>query len=292
MNRLSRIILGLLVLVPLCPAKLINEIVVVIYHEMGTVAILASDVRPGLDGRMQTLREVVLNKLMELDALYHKIIVTSEQAERYIENIQKQNRLSKRAVEDLFREAGYSYAQALEYLRARQMIEQVVEFRVKSDKRMIISREQAQERYQQNPPQSEAVYTLAIAFVADDVRGSTPIDTYIKNINLDKDIPFDEPFDLKESEIADDRKIVTTCQPGDIVFTEPVEGGIEITRLIAKKAAAVVPFDDCFQEIVTKMRQERLKQVFDDYYKLLIAQATFRFTHKEDVSILESSEMI
>jgi hypothetical protein len=259
---------------------------------MGTVAILASDVRPALDGHMQTLREVILNNLMQLDALYHKITVTRQEAEKYIENIQKQNRLSRKAVEELFIQAGYTYAEALEYLRARQMIEQVVEFRVKSDKRMMVSRMQAEERYKENPPMVEAVYTLAIAFISQEQLGKKSLTEYLKTINLEKDVQFDEPFELKESEIADDRKAIITHKEGDIVFTEPVEGGFEITLLVKKEPAHVKPFDDCYMEIVTKMRQERLKEVFADYYKLLLSQATIRFTHPEDAKVLESTEMI
>ncbi len=272
--------------------QLVNEIVAIIYHEMGTVAVLASDIRPALDGHVQTLREVVLNKLMQLDALYHKINVTREEAEKYIENIQKQNRLSRKAVEELFTQAGYTYAEALEYLRGRQMIEQVVEFRVKSDKRMIVSRAQAEERYHENPPMIEAVYTLAIAFISQEQLGKNNLSDYLKIINIDSDLQFDEPFDLKESEVADDRKAITKHKDGEIVFSEAVEGGFEITRLIKKTPAKVMPFDDCYMEIVTKMRQERLKEVFESYYKLLLSQATIRFTHPEDAKVLESTEMI
>lgn len=291
MNKSLKLSFCTLLFLPIFPKTLVNEIVVVIYHEMGTVPILMSDVRVGLDGRMQTLREVILNKLMQLDALYHKITVSQEEAEKYIENIQKQNRISRKAVEDLFKEAGYTYAEALEFLRARQMIEQVVEFRVKSDKRMIINRDQALEQYKLNPPQVEASYTLAIAFVTAEQLGKKTIEDYLKTTNLDT-VSFDEPFELKESEIADDRKAIITHKEGDIVFTEAVDGGYEITRLLTKKSADVKPFDDCYMEIATKMRQERLKEVFADYYKLLLSQATLRFTHPEDAKVLESTEMI
>lgn len=273
--------------------QLVNEIVAIIYHEMGTVAILSSDIRPAIDGHMQTLREVILNKLMQLDALYHKITVTLQDAEKYIESVQKEHKLSRKAVEDLFRQAGFTYAEALEYLRARQMIEQVVEFRVKQDKRMIISRAQAEERYKKSPPQVEATYTLAIAFISQEKVGKKKIEEYIKTVNLEEDIHFDEPFELKESEIADDRKqAILEHKEGDIVFIESIEDGYEITRLVKKTPAHDVPFDDCYIEIITKMRQEHLKEVFEDYYKLLLSQATIRFTHPEDAKVLESTEMI
>ncbi|MBY0110363.1 MAG: hypothetical protein K2X90_04600 [Candidatus Babeliaceae bacterium] len=292
MNKFLKFFACLIVFLLPARMQLVNEIVVIIYHEMGTVVVLASDIRPALDGHMQTLREIILNKLMQLDALYHKIIVTQQEAEKYIENIQKQNRLSRKAVEELFTQAGYTYAQALEYLRGRQMIEQVVEFRVKSDKRMMVSRAQAEERYHENPPMIEAIYTLAIAFISQEQLGKNTLSDYLKIITIDSDLQFDEPFDLKESEIADDRKIILTHKEGEIVFTEAVDGGFEITRLIKKIPAKVKPFDDCYMEIVTKMRQERLKEVFESYYKLLLSQATLRFTHPEDAKVLESTEMI
>lgn len=289
MNIFLRLCAVLCIFVSLYAEKvLVNEVLVVIYHSEGTAAIVASDMRPGLDGRMLTLREVILNKLMEFDALYHKIMVTPEQAEQYIENIQKQNHLSRKAVEDLFREAGYTYLEAREYLRTRQMIEQVVEFRVKSDKRMIVSREEVEARYKENPPRFEPVYTLAISFIPQEKLGKKGIDDYIKTLDLEKDILFDEPFELKESDIAPDRISITTKSVGYIVFTEPVEGGFEITRLIGKKEAGTVPFDDCYNELVTTMRKERLKAVFDSYYKLLLSQATLRFTHEEDAKVLET----
>jgi hypothetical protein len=321
MNKFLKFFACLLIFSLPARMQLVNEVVVIIYHEMGTIAILASDIRPALDGHMQTLREVILNALMKLDGLYHKIIVTQEEAEKYIENIQKQNKLSRKAVEDLFTSAGYTYAEALEYLRGRQIIEQVVEFRVKSDKRMIVSREEAQARYDENPPMVEAIYTLAIAFISQEKLGKKKLSDYLKTIDLDKDIQFDEPFDLKESEIADDRKVITTHKAGDIVFTEQVEGGYEITRLVDITPASIRPlfpppapprpenpdlwleydymaghgaFDNnsCSVEIVAEIRKERLKEVFESYYKLLLSQATIRFTHPEDAKVLESTEMI
>ncbi len=293
MNIFFRLCSVLCIIAPLYAEKvLVNEVLVVVYHAEGTAAILASDVRPGLDGRMPSLREVVLNKLMEFDALYHKIIVTPEQAEQYIENIQKQNHLSRTAVESLFREAGYTYLEAREYLRTRQMIEQVVEFRVKSDKRMIVAREEVEARYKENPPRFEPVYTLAISFVPQEKLGKKGIDDYVKTLDLEKDILFDEPFELKESDIAPDRISITTKSVGDIVFTEPVEGGFEITRLISKKEAGIVPFDDCYNELITTMRKERLKAVFDSYYTLLLSQATLRFTHQEDAKAFETAELV
>ncbi len=292
MNKLYNLLICVFTVSLYASMELVDEIKVVIYHEMGTVAVLASDIRPALDGHMLTLREVVLNKLMELDALYHKIIVTSEQAEQYIESIQKSNRLSRKAVEDLFTQAGYTYAEALEFLRSKQMIEQVIEFRVKSDKRMIVSRAQAEERYRENPPIVEPLYLLDIAFIPTAQLKDKSLDAYIATINLDTDLVFDEPFELKESEIVEDRKIITTKKAGGIVFTEPVDGGFEVTRLIRKTEQSVVPFDDCFMDIATQIRQEKLKEVFESYYEILLEQATFRFTHPEDEKILESKEMI
>ncbi len=292
MNKFIKIFACLLIFSLPARMQLVNEIVAIIYHEMGTVAILASDIRPALDGHMQTLREVILNRLMQFDALYYKFNVTLQEAEKFIENVQKKDRLSRKAVEDMFAQAGYTYAEALEYLRADQMVKQIVEMRVRSDKRLLITRAQAEERYKENPPQVEAVYTLAIAFISKEQLGKKKLSDYLKTINLDKDVQFDEPFDLKESEIADDRKDIITHKEGDIVFTEAIEGGYEITRLIKAVPAQVMPFDDCYMVIVSKMRQEKLPEVFADYYKLLLSQATIRFTHPEDAKVLESTEII
>ncbi len=275
------------------PARtLVNEIVAIIYHEMGTVAILASDVRPGLDGQMQSLRKIIFDRLMQLDAAYHKIVVTNEDAEKYIENVQKESKLSRRAVEQMFAQAGYTYSEALEMLRARQMIEQVVEYRVRSDKRLLITRAQAEERYNQNTPMVEPTYTIAIAFISEKQMGNKTLTDYLKTIDLDKDVKFDDPIEFKESEIVEERKAIINHKEGEIVFTEPIAGGFEITRLVKKTAAYPVPFDQCAGEIVIKMRQERLPEVFDDYYNLLLSQATIRFTHPEDAKVLESKELI
>lgn len=291
MKRLSALSLLICVTLAYAERQLVNEVVAVIYHEMGTVAVLASDVRPALDGHMQTLREVILNRLMELDALAHKIFVTPQEAEKYIESIQKQNRLSRKAVEALFKEVGYTYEQALEYLRSRQMIEQVVEFRVKSDKRMMVSRADAEKRYNENPIYTQAQYTLAIAFIPSEQIVGFTIENYLKTIKLDT-LKFDEPFELAENDIADDRKSIIQHKAGEIGFIEPVEDGYEITRLIKKTPRQLKPLDDCYPEIVTQMRQERLKEVFNEYYTLLFSQATIRFTHPQDAKVLESTEVV
>ncbi len=272
--------------------QLVDEILAIIYHAEGTVAVLKSDIRPGVDGRPQTLREVIFSKLMQLDALYHKITVTTKDAEKYIENIQNQHHLSRSAVEKLFQDVGYTYAEALEYLRGRQMVEQVVEYRVRSHPRMIISRAQARERYDQHPPKIEARYTLAIAFVPQELLGKQDIHAYLDSTDIDKAISFDDPIELSESDIADDRKSIIACKEGDIVFVEAVDGGHEITRLIKKVPEQIKPFDEAYQAILASMRQERLQEVFADYYALLLSQATIKFTHPEDAKVLESTQVM
>lgn len=257
---------------------IVDEILASIYHPEGNEIVLLSDLI-GIDGQERTLQDIVLERLMVLDARRYKVVVADEELDRFLANLQKQNGWTRNDFIMFLDERGYSFEEGRELLRAKQMVNQMIDHKVRTDKRMSISREQAQSYYEASPEYEEASYTLDIAYVPTSQYNREQLEKMSKSHKLPDDIHFDEAFTLKANELPEDRRFVEHKTVGDIVLIEPVADGHELTRLVAKSKAETVPFD--FQRVASRMRQERFKQVLEDYQKELLAHARIKYARPE-----------
>lgn len=266
----------------------INEIVVVIYSTDGNQLILRLDIRPSLDGMPRTLRQVVLESLMVLDALLLKIDITEDDADKFLAHLQKENGLTRQAIQDMFKELGFTYEEGREQLRRKQMIDAVLDYRVKMN--IIVQRADVVAYYDAHPEYTEATYTLAQAYIPEDSLSREEVDNRIESGNLDRGITWDEPFTLAEHELADDKKFITNEPVGSVVEIEEVEDGVELTRLLSKTEQQLIPLDDRYEEISMILRKEQFETKLEDYFQSLLDKAVMRFSHPEDEKLVFSPE--
>jgi hypothetical protein len=255
----------------------VDEILAVLYHPEGNGIVLLSDLTASLDGQEKSLKDVIIERLMVLDALKYKITITEEELDRFLAQLQKQNGWTRNDLILFLDEHGYSYDDGRELLREKQMVNQIIDYKVRSDKRMMISREDALAYYNEHPDITEATYTLDIAYVPFSQYDQKNIDTFLKSKKVPQDIVWDEPFVLKESELAEDRKFIAKEKTGTIVLVEKMEDGYELTRLVEKTEAVTIPFEDSYAKIVAQMRQEQFQHVLKDYHNELLAGAKIKF---------------
>ncbi len=89
--------------------EVLDQIVAIIYHVEGNELVLDSDRFGALDGKPKSLREIVIEKLMLLDARRHKISVPEETLDRFIGQLLKNNGWSRFELIDFLEKRGYSF---------------------------------------------------------------------------------------------------------------------------------------------------------------------------------------
>src|SRR5437867_1197347 len=71
---------------------LLDTIQAVVYSEEGAEIVTKSDIdRPGLDGSFRTLEDVVLERLMYLDAKRFKILPDQDTIDKHLKAVQREN---------------------------------------------------------------------------------------------------------------------------------------------------------------------------------------------------------
>lgn len=260
--------------------QIVDGIVAQVFHPEGNEIILLSDLMAGIDGQRKTLREAVLERLTVLDAKKFKIQVTEEELDRFLAQLLKQNSWSRNDFIMFLDEQGYSYEEGRELLRSKQMMNQVLDYRVRSDKRMMINREEAFAYYKKHPTFEEATFTLAIAYAPFTTYSAEELDKLLAAKKMPQNLTWDEPFTLKTSELAEDRQFIADRSVDSIVLVDKLEDGYELTKLIEKTPAKEIPFDDVYHEIVSKIRQERFLEVLEDYQKELLEKAHVKIYHE------------
>ena len=298
-NEGTVMIILLLFLCLSCPLfadrTVVDEIRCIVYTPDGPRIKLSSDVKPNLDGRPRTLREVVCEELMVCEAERYHITVTPEDVERYMDELRKNNNMTRFGMEKVMEEMNYSYVEGLEQLQRRQMTEQLLDGRVRSDKRFMIPRTEAAAFDDEHPLFEEGVYTLAEVLVAD----PAALKKDFSAAEL-KALPWEEPFEVKESDLAESMRFVTDAPVGNIVVREAVAGGVELTRLVAKKPRRRVGLEDVvdprtkktlYDKIVEVMRMQRYEKILKEYQDELLQKSAIRFTHPQDkIFVLEGKD--
>jgi len=259
----------------------VDEILAIVYHPEGNEIILRSDLQPGIDGQVKTFPEIVSEILMLQDARKFKLSVTDDELDRFLAGIQKQNGWARSELVDFFEEHGYTLEEGKDLLRNKQMVQQVVDYKIRGDKRMMVQREDALAYYEVHPFFEEATYTLAITYTPFSKYSKKTLDAALKKKQAPADVVWDEPFILKESELAQDRKFIVNEAVGDVVLKEDVEGGYELTKLVAKTEKKQIPFEDKYTEIVALMRQERFAAILKDYQDELLKNAHIKYCQSE-----------
>lgn len=269
----------------LAERTIVDEIRTVVYHEDGAQIILASgSVRPDLDGRPNTLKDAICEELVLIDATRFHITVTPDDVERYLGELQKNNRMSRAALEHAMEDMGYSYQEGMEKLRRRLVNEQMVDTKVRNDKRFMIPEEEVAAFNDQHPIFEEAVYTLAeITLDKEPARDSSQAE-------LDA-LPWEEPFEVKERDLAEDMQFLSDVKVGEIVARDHIDGEWELTRLVGKKPRRRVGLDEIvdkkmqrtlYDKIVDLIRMQRYETLIDEYHAELLKNATLRFTYEQD----------
>lgn len=254
---------------------LIDESRATVYFKGGSVPITDSDLK-ALDGHPVTLRDAVLRQLMVIHGRPF-VQVTPDDVEKTLGELQKANGLTREAMLHAFEAAGFSQEEGFAEIERQQIVNQVLEVRVRSDKRLIIQKSDVEDYDREHPAFIEPVYTLQQVCI------QVPIDEQQQFTPAEIEAFHWEPaFDVKESELAEDKKFIAEALVGAIVSRERVDQGLELTRLVRKTPGKRIPLEERYDTIMDILHRERFALVLRDFQARLLENASVGFSHPED----------
>lgn len=254
---------------------LVNEIRAIVYHKGGSTPITNSDLK-SLDGKPVTLRDAILRELIMVHGQSFAQ-VTDDDVERMLGELQKANGLDRAAMIHAFEAAGFTKEEGFLELKRQQFISQVLEVRVRSDKRLIIQKSDVEAYDREHPAFIESIYTLQQTCIPEE----EPAGRSFSVAEIDA-MSWEKPFDVKESELPEDKLFIIDAIEGTIVGREHVAEGLELTRLVKKIPGVRIPLDDRYDEIMDILRRKRFTNVLLEFQQKMLRDASIWFSHPED----------
>jgi hypothetical protein len=195
--------------------------------------------------------------------------------------------MSLKDVKRMFAELGFTFEEGIEQLRRMQMIQAILDFRVRGDKRIIIDKSAVEEYYSTHQRTESASFTLAQTLLPYDMYSRAQVEAMIDDGTIATEVIWEDPFEVSEEGLPDEKKFITTKAAGTIVGFEETEEGFELTRLVSIKHARVVPLDEIYDEISFQIRKAVYDKVMFEYQTKLMQNAVIRFNNpKEKEEIL------
>ena len=249
---------------------LINEVAVIVDGPERRFYITKLELEtPSFDGRIPSVDDIINEELVYQDALKHKIPIT-EYAQKHIQSIKKQNKLSDEKFEQICADVGLDPKAALEKFEKMGASNTMIEHKIMS--RIYVPEHEVKAFYEENPIFKPAKYQLQVGFIPFDTTKSVEQqkqDVEKLSQTHPEQIRWNEPFRLKEDDIADDKKYITDLEPNQISPPQITDGGFELIRLTAKKPGHLVPLEKRYREILHNLRMPKLQHMIEEYKKEL-----------------------
>lgn len=229
----------------------------------------------GLDGKQKTLREKIVDRLIEMEGERFGIN-PREVAEETWEKNKKDRGMSEQQMHELLVAAGYTVEEAKEELGRMFVSNQVLGFRVYSQ--IFVSKRDVQRYCDEHPEYRQAEYFIARALVPYSQAASKDellqqLQSYRKT-GFGMRIPWGEPCWFLEDEIAADKKFICSMESGTIAEPIPTYNGFELIKLVDKRPAMLVPQHERYNQVEYQLKLPKLQQELDKYTNDLLSKAT------------------
>jgi hypothetical protein len=250
-------------------AYLIDELKVVVFGpEDKLVITLADTQKKALDGKVKTLDDLILDRLMYLDAMQYKILPDEDEIDRYLLAIQRDNNMTLDDLKALFKAAGYTFEEGREQFGMMSVINKLVDFKIRS--RLIVPERDVVAYYNANPEIQETAYYLQRALIPYNPQKNRSVqreevEAFAKEgIGMVK-ATWAEPFWVNKSDLAESKSFIHTMSPDEISAPQAIADGFEIFKLIQRRDERNRPLEERYREITGILRGPKSEQLFNDY---------------------------
>lgn len=257
---------------------LVDTIRVVIFGEEETDIITESDLkRPSLEGAMRSKDDIILERLIYLDAKKFKVLPDEEAINRHLQAVQREHNLTLDQLKQIFKNAGYTYEEGRQQFAIMTTINSMLDLKIRS--RLIVPERDITKYYNEHPERQEASYFIEKAFVPFSSQESKQslkkkLTAFAKHEGPYTEISWSEPFWINDSDLADDKKFIALLSVDQISMPQETDGGFELLRLKEKRDERLKPLEERYQEISSVLRQPRYEQLFNEYKKELFDNAS------------------
>lgn len=258
---------------------LVDKIEVTIYGDEGVQIITKSDLeRLSIDGQERTKDDIILERLMFLDAQKMHMVQGDEAVDAYLNNIQREHNMSKEQLEYLFANSGYSFEEAREQLRILYAVNSIIDFKIRS--RLIVPEQDVVAYYKSHPVKLQPMYQIQRAVVpmptdeAQQASFKKEVERWCQTGLGDIAVVWDEPFWIERGDIAENKKFITTMKIGDCAVSGETAEGIELFKLVDKKEEREQSLEERYREITDILRRPKYEELLDEYKKQLRESAS------------------
>jgi hypothetical protein len=257
-------------------AFLIDETAVVVFGSERDHVICKSEIdRLGIDGRMLTKRDLIVDELLFQETIKYKIPIEDTIIDRYLDAMQKEHNLTLDQIKTIFRNAGYSYKEGREQLRRMYAGNVIIDNKIRT--RLVVPENEVLAYYNDHPVVKEPKYCIQTGFIPYDfsiekeAQKKIVIDAIVAgNAGM---ISWGDPFWLKQSELAEDTIFIASMKDGEVSLPHPTNRGFEVYRLVSFKPERLVPLHKRYRQIVSVLQRPKFEQMFAALQEDLLANA-------------------
>jgi len=258
-------------------AFLIDSIQAVVYGPKEPEIVTYSDVmRPSLSGQQRGLDELVFERLVFADAQKFQIMTDDDAVDKYLAMIQKQNNLTLDELKNVFASAGYSYEEGRQQFRLLQTVNSMLDFKIRTQ--VVVPRAMVEQYHIDNPEITEAKVKVQrgfIPYVEDKLEQQKKALDYMAKTGKEvKNIQWDSPFNLEESEVASDKAFLFELSEGDISQAQDMGIGFEVFRALEVWPRKEASLDERYKDIADTLRKPIYDELLDNYKKSLMESSS------------------
>ncbi|MGA9530784.1 MAG: hypothetical protein WBQ73_02735 [Candidatus Babeliales bacterium] len=248
---------------------------IIIAHGNEEVITWSSIHRPPLDGRKKTLEDLIDKVLILEEGKYnYGICPTKEMEQQALNDIMKQNNLTKEQLVTIVTQAGYTLEEAQHELVEYMLVQTILQYVFKP--KLEITSEDIQSYYNEHPLYEKPYYVIRQGTLP------LPLESEEKN-NVKKQIMSDPKDTLKwgpairiELDLLDQHKktlldTTTPENPYSDIFEE--NNQLVLLHVIEKHNETVIPIEKRVQEITLALQKNRHTKLLDDYKHTLRERA-------------------
>lgn len=220
-------------------------------------------------GLVKSLEEVIIQNIWITYGNEHGIKMTSdgaanEYSEQYFDMLQEQKGISRKKIEEMTKEFGYSIEDVKKELNNQYLVQQTVETFFAASGKLNISNDEVLEFYNNYPRYEEAAFIIESGVLA--INNSFKID--INNKEIFQDIVWsNEPYQVYQKDLNDNFSHIDDCSVGDIIYYEYLNNKKEFLcyRLLEKKESRRLNFNELYEEITHQIQSMKYE---DGYRKM------------------------
>lgn len=258
--------------------KQIDTIKVMIFGAEGTEIITKSDIeRPGLDGKMRSVDEIVKERTMYLKAGTLHMHADQDAIEKQLANVMRENKLTPEGMDQIFISSGYTPEEGRRQFGIMIAVNSLISFKITS--RLIVPDKDVLAYYNANPEIIEAEYQLQrtvipYSTVQDKQAQQKRIEAMARSGKLNSEVAWSPAFWITDSELADELRPVVQLNPGQIGQPREIFEGFEVYKLVNKKPEQLRSLQERYRDIVNILRQPKLQEMMEAFEKELLAEVT------------------